>query len=214
MKWKQCRDTGVVVTDYGIDISHHNAVDDWKAVRGNNITYTILKVTESVDFIDDAATGHNIGARDQGIVTGGYHFARPVDVGQQVAHFAAQLNARKLIDRGSLWPTLDMEAEGFGNPNAFVADFIRQFRDRTGVRGMIVYANLNWFQNILRPDDWADDNVLLWIARYNGDPGNPGWAHPRLALHQHSNEGQVPGIPGPVDRNATIGAYTRGHFTL
>lgn len=205
---------GVIVTDYGIDVSHHNAVDDWNAVRGNNITYTILKVTESVDFIDEAATGHNIGARDAGIVTGGYHFARPVDVGQQVAHFADQLKARKLIDRGSLWPTLDMEAEGFGDANAFIADFIGQFRKRTGVQGMLVYANLNWFQNILRPGDWADDNVLLWIARYNGDPGNPGWSHPKLALHQHSNEGQVPGIPGPIDRNATVGSYTRGHFTM
>ncbi|TCP57113.1 glycosyl hydrolase family 25 [Tamaricihabitans halophyticus] len=201
------------MTDYGIDVSHWNAVDDWNAVRGNNITYSIAKVTESTEHVDSAVGSHVNGARGAGIATGGYHFARPVDVAAQVAHFANNLNQHGLLNAGSIWPALDMEAEGFGDANAFIRDFRDQFRARTNTNGLLVYANLNWFQNILRPDEWADDGVLLWIARYNGDPGNPGWAHPRLAIHQHSSEGQVPGIPGPIDRNATVGEYTRGHFT-
>ncbi|WP_020668913.1 glycoside hydrolase family 25 protein [Amycolatopsis nigrescens] len=202
------------MTDYGIDISHYQSVEDWKAVRDNNITYAVLKVTESTDYVDPTSAGYADGARGAGVAAGGYHFARPVDVGAQVAHFADRLSERGLLGSGSIWPALDLEAEGFGDPNAFARDFIAQFRERTGVRGMLVYANLNWFTTILRPDEWADDGVLLWIARYNGDPGNPGWAHSRLAVHQHSSTGSVPGIPGSVDRNATVGSYGVASFTI
>lgn len=202
------------MTDYGVDVSHYNAVEDWHAVRGNGISYALLKVTESTDYVDDTSAGYADGARGAGIAVGGYHFARPVDVGAQVAHFADRLAERGMLAPGSAWAALDMEAEGFVDPNAFIRDFIGQFRARTGVAGMLVYANLNWWTNILRPDEWADDNVLLWIARYNGDPGNPGWAHPRLAVHQHSDRGTVPGISGGVDRNATVGAYGLGNFLI
>lgn len=202
------------MTDYGIDVSHHNDVQDWNAVRGNGITYALLKVTESVDYVDDASAGYADGARGAGVAAGGYHFARPGDVGAQVAHFADRLGERGLLAPGSTWPALDMEAEGLGDANGFIADFIAGFRQRTGVHGMLVYSNLNWFTDVLRPDDWADDGVLLWIARYNGDPGNPGWSHPRLGIHQHSNEGNVPGIAGGVDRNATVGEYGLANFRL
>jgi LysM repeat protein len=203
------------VTDYGIDISHWNRVDDWHAVRGNNITYASIKVSESTDFTDNAAAGHVNGARAAGIHTGGYHFARDTNINAQVDHFAAQLRARGLLASGSLAPMIDMEAaELRDNANPFLTAFITRFRQVTGIRRVLVYANLDWWTRVLRPNDWADADVLLWIARYNGDPGNPGWAHPKLALHQHTSSGTVPGIPGNVDRNATIGTYNLGHLTL
>lgn len=203
------------MTDYGIDVSHWNRVDDWKAVRGNNITYASIKVTESTGFTDPAATNHANGARAAGIRAGGYHFARDTSIGGQVDHFAAQLRARGLLAAGSLAPMIDMEAaELRDNANPFLAAFITRFRQVTGVRRVLVYANLDWWTRVLRPNEWADADVVLWIARYNGDPGNPGWTHPRLALHQHTSSGTVPGIPGNVDRNATIGAHTLGHLVL
>lgn len=200
--------------DYGIDISHHNAVDDWAAVRGNNITFASMKLTEGQTWVDDAAGAHTAGARGAGIMTGGYHFARPGAIDPQVGHFAWWMGQHGLKEPGNMWPMLDMEDPEIPDPNAFIPEFVRLLRIATGVRGVLVYASLNWFQNIIDPNLWAGDDVLLWIARYNGDPGNPGWGHPRLALHQHSDAGQVPGIPGGVDRNATVGGYTQAAFTL
>ena len=203
------------MTDYGIDVSHWNRVDNWKAVRGNNITYASIKVTESTGFTDPAATGHANSARAAGIRAGGYHFARDTSIHGQVDHFAGQLRARGLLAPGSLAPMIDMEAaELRDNANPFLAAFITRLRQVTGVRRVLVYANLDWWTRVLHPNEWADADVLLWIARYNGDPGNPGWTHPRLALHQHTSTGTVPGIPGHVDRNATIGTYTLGHLVL
>lgn len=197
------------MTDFGIDVSHHNQVDDWQAVRGNNITYASIKLTESTGFIDNRADSHADRARAAGIRVGGYHFARNTDVGAQVRHFGAQLRARRMIGADSLAPMLDMEVRELRvNANAFVADFIPRLRAETGVQRVLVYANLDWWRNVLRPAEWADADVLLWIARFNGDPGNPGFEHPNLALHQHSDRGTVPGIPGFVDRNATVGDHT------
>lgn len=203
------------MTDYGIDVSHWNTVTDWNAVRGNNITFCSFKLTEGAAGADTTSPARIPAARAAGIALGGYHFARRGDVGAQVAHFANTLRGNGLLGGGSLAPMLDMEAaELRGNANGFVGDFIGRLRGATGVRRVLVYANLDWFRNVLRPDEWADADVFLWIARYNGDPGNPGWAHPRLALHQHTSTGTVPGIPGHVDRDATVGAWSLGNLTL
>ncbi|RZS37459.1 glycosyl hydrolase family 25 [Herbihabitans rhizosphaerae] len=188
--------------DYGIDLSHYNTVNDWNAVRGNNITFALCKITEGTTFVDQDAGGHLSGARGVGIHGGGYHFARPGSVVDQVTHFVNTGTPLGIFEPGSLTPVLDVEVSGVGD--AFIAEWIRVIRERTGVKRVMVYANLNFWTNVLHPDQWAGDGVYLWIARYNGDPGNPGWAHPRLALHQHSDKGSVPGIPGAVDRNATI----------
>jgi LysM repeat protein len=184
-------------------------------VRVNGISFASVKLTESTIMVDPAADGHVNGARSAGIRPGGYHFARNLDPDAQADRFTDNLKRLGLLDNGSLAPMLDMEAaELRGNANTFVRAFIQRYRIASGHTKVLIYANLDWYRSVLRPDEWADDNVYLWIARYNGDPGNPGWDHPRLALHQHSNKGHVPGIPGYVDRNATIGGYTLDSLTL
>ncbi|TCO47291.1 LysM peptidoglycan-binding domain-containing protein [Actinocrispum wychmicini] len=204
------------MTDYGIDLSHHNTVDDWNAVRGNNITYASIKLTQSTDFVDWAAGNHVAGARSVGIRPGGYHYATGLgDVDAQADRFTDNLRAHGLLDAGSLAPMLDMEAADLrGNANPFVREFIARYRIASGQSKILVYANLDWWTHVLNPDEWADDDVFLWIARYNGDPGNPGWNHPRLALHQHTNKGTVPGIPGNVDRDATMAGFGLDTLTL
>lgn len=197
------------MTDFGIDLSHFNTVNDWEAVRGNGISFVSVKLTESTAHLDLAAADHVTGARAARIHAGGYHFARPGDIPGQVRLFASRLRALGLLDGGSMAPMLDMEAGALRpTANAFVADFVARLRAETGVRRVLVYANLDWFTHVLRPAEWVDPDVLLWIARFNGAPGHPGFAHPNLVLHQHSSTGTVPGIPGHVDRDATVGAHT------
>lgn len=205
----------MTLTDYGIDVSHWNPVTDWNAVRGNGISFCSFKLTEGIGNTDSTSPGRVPAARAAGIVPGGYHFARPGDVGGQAARFAASLRAAGLLGGGALAPMLDMEAaELRDGANGFVRDFIARLRAETGIRRVLVYGNLDWYTNVLRPGDWADADVLLWIARYNGIPGRPGWSHPQLAVHQHSQQGRVPGISGNVDRDATVGSYTLAQLTL
>ncbi|WP_051386161.1 GH25 family lysozyme [Actinokineospora inagensis] len=203
------------MTDYGIDLSHYNTVADWRAVRGNNITYTYVKLTEATDWTDQKAASHVAGARSVGVAVGGYHFAHAGNVQAQVDNFTGQLRRHGLLAAGSLAPMLDIEAADLrGTANAFARDFITRLRATAGIRRVLVYAGLDWWRTVLRPDEWADDEVRLWLARYNGDPGNTGWTHPRLALHQHTQTGHVPGIPGNVDRDITLGTWSLPALTL
>lgn len=202
------------MTDYGIDIaSHQGDRIDWPAVAGHNITFASVKTTEGTTYTNPLATAQASGARSVGIAVGGYHYAHPGDVAGQVGYFAASLHARGLLAEGSMWPMLDMEEAGFGDPNPFVREFIERFRAATGAP-LLVYANASWFTTRLRPHEWADDRVLLWVAHYNGDPGTPSYSHHRLALHQHSDRGTVNGFPGLVDRNATLPGWDRSAFIL
>ncbi|MFL6116768.1 MAG: LysM peptidoglycan-binding domain-containing protein [Catenulispora sp.] len=203
------------LTDYGIDVSHWNAITDWNAVRGNNISFCSFKLTEGTANTDTTSPGRIPAARAAGLAAGGYHFARPGDIAGQVARFADSLRSNGLLGGRSLAPMLDMEAaELRPGADGFVGDFIARLRAATGVRRVLVYANLDWYTHVLHPDQWADADVFLWIARYNGNPGNPGWTHRQLALHQHTSKGTVPGVAGDVDRNATVGAWSLSNLTL
>jgi LysM repeat protein/GH25 family lysozyme M1 (1,4-beta-N-acetylmuramidase) len=196
------------MTDYGIDVSHWQSVNSWNSVRGNGITFAQVKATEGTDYVDPKFEGFAAGAKSAGIVVGGYHYAHAGNVEPQVRAFIAQLLAADLLSAGNLFPMLDMESGDVRDTgNAFVAEFVRVWRAITACP-IIVYANLDWWTHVLDPGQWVAADVVLQIARYNGDPGNPGWSHPRLGLHQHTNKGVVTGIPGDVDRDATMPGWS------
>ena len=196
------------MTDFGIDISHYNRVDNWQAVRGNNITFVSVKLTESTGFSDRPRLGHVDRARAAGIHAGGYHFARRTPIcraGPALCRPAPARSAstgRTLSPRCSTWrpPSCAPGA------NPFVADFIAGLRSATGIRRML---------RVREPRLVPQRPAAVGVARreraaldrpLQRQSGNPGFAHPSLALHQHTDRGRVPGIPGNVDRDATLGA--------
>lgn len=204
------------MTEYGIDVSHWNAVGDWNAVHGNGISFVSVKVTESNGYVSPDASAQTNGARAAGITAGGYHFAQNDSSPEvQAQFFVSECNARALLLPGSFVPMLDLEAAGLrATADDFTARFIAAFRVYSGQSRIAVYSNGDWYRNVLHPDQWADENVFLWIAVWNGDPGNPGWSHPRLALHQHTDKGTVPGVNGNVDRDCTVAPFTVTDLTL
>jgi LysM repeat protein len=209
--------------DFGIDVSQWNNVTDWNAVRGNNISYTSVKLTQGDYYFSPTCAAQVDGARGAGIAPGGYHFGDPgPGVGANVDTFAGMAAKLNVLGAGSFLPMLDIEDSPTdhihwdpGTANGFVADWIRLLREATGVGRVAVYASLSTWRNTLRPDEWADGDVVIWLALFNGAPGDTGgYNHPRLALHQHSDEGVVPGVAGPVDRDVTVGAFTLADLTL
>lgn len=209
--------------DYGIDVSRWNNVVNWNSVRSNGISFASVKLTQGDYLTSPTVVAQVDGARRAGIAVGGYHFGDvKVPVERNVSRFVSVGRERGVFAPGSFAPMLDLENSPGDNiywnansANSFVPRFIRQLRDATGVGPVAVYASLSVWQNMLRPNEWADDQVFLWVAVYNGDPGNlRGWTHPRAALHQHTSEGNVPGVAGHVDRNVTLGSFTTQSMTI
>lgn len=195
------------MTDYGIDISHYQTLTSPAAVRGNGIAFAWIKATEGADYRDPAFSGLAANLAAVGIRTGVYHFARPGSAAGQ-ARFLRSV-ASGDMGNGHLYPVLDMEDNAIGDPNGF----INQFYDALG-GPMVVYANLDWWTHRLNPIAWGNRNIVGWIARYNGDPGNPGFTYPRMVAHQHTDAGNVPGFAGTVDRNVSMPGKSLADFTI
>lgn len=198
---------------HGIDISNHQATAsreagtpiDWLAVARDGIRYCWCKATEGPGFRDAYLVALINGARAAGIPAGAYHFARPGDPVQQARWFASHAKLADSFARDALRPMLDVEDTGVDD--AWIAAWLKEFRAITGVRRVIVYANAYFWSVRLKPDRWIDEDILLWIADYNGDPGRLRWNHPQLALHQHTETGRVVGFPSNVDKNVTVNGF-------
>jgi GH25 family lysozyme M1 (1,4-beta-N-acetylmuramidase) len=200
-----------------IDISSHNGVSSWLAVRGDGIVGASIKVSQQVNYVNPLLGVQAAGARAVGVTPGGYHFGDPrVDPAAQARFFVQNGSPHGLFQLGALAPMYDAE-HWDGNftwtkaqINKHIPEHIRVVREETGVQRHLVYASLSWWQSgFLDVDAWADDDVLFWIAVYNGQPGNlQGWAHRNNVLHQHTSTGIVPGIPGHVDKNVTLQGRT------
>lgn len=193
---------------YGTDLSMWNAIADANRVRAAGISYAWVKATEGSNWTDPTFANKVRQLREAGIITGAYAFLRAGSVAAQLAHFRQVAGDAGCLDVGALMPMADMEAADVrGNANSVVTAFY----DGLGVRPMDCYANLDWFRNTLRPNDWGNRDILGHIAHYNGQPGEPAWKYDRAAVHQHTDQGNIDGIPGNADRNATMAG---SRFTL
>lgn len=191
--------------EFGIDVSHWNAIADANAVRQNGIAFAWCKATEGAAYTDPTFALKVNQLRAAGITVGAYHFMRAGDPAAQARYFGNVARAAGCLAPGALLPMFDMEASDVrGNAN----NIVNAFYDALLPGVAEVYGNLDWWAHVLKPASWGSRNLVGHIARYNGSPGSPGWSYDKLAVHQHTSSGKVPGIPGNVDRNATYGTYT------
>lgn len=197
--------------DYGIDVSNWNAISDAHRVRAAGITFAWCKATEGTGYTDPTFFGKVAQLRAAGIVVGAYSFLNGSNVQAQAQHFKSVAGPAGCLTVGALMPMIDMEdANARGAANTIVPAFY----DAVGVAPQDVYGNLDWWNNVLHRASWGARDLLGHIARYNGNPGNPGYSADKLAVHQHTDAGNVDGIPGHVDRNATMAGYSLAQICI
>jgi lysozyme len=213
---------GGAVTDYGIDVSSFNTINNWAAVRTMN-SWAWAKATQGSGYTSSAFAGQMAGGQKAGVAMGAYHFPDPrVSVATNVAHFVSIARPSGAFAKGAFVPMLDMEndpADGIewsaGGANSFIPAFRDALRAATGVQLLCVYASESWFASgFLQPSQWADGNVVLCAAQYSGVPGQLGWSHPRLAVHQYTDNAPTPGAAGPTDRSVILAPYSLQQLTI
>ncbi|WP_020670292.1 glycoside hydrolase family 25 protein [Amycolatopsis nigrescens] len=186
----------------GINLSLHETVDDWTAVRASTVLFASITVTESTNWTDSAAAKQLMEAQRAGLRAGVRHYARPGAVQDQAAHCVRTGKRLGAFQPGSLAPALEVEAEGVDD--RFIKSWIKAVRHASGLRRVLVYADQEYWKQRLHPDKWADSEVVLWLTNHNGIPGRPGWFHPRLGVHQHDNQAGVPGVRGPIGQDSLV----------
>lgn len=186
----------------GIDVSSYQGSVNWQAVKESGVGFCYVKFSEGTSSSYATAPAQFNGATAAGLVTGGYHFARPNYSPQaNAAAFAEQVTALNAV-AGHLPPCLDLEV-GTGNLAGWASAFVAELRHLTGCRRVMIYSSLSFFTTQIT-EAWCDDDVLLWLARFNNAPGQVGYSSPRLVMHQYSDAGSVPGVAGHVDLDVAL----------
>jgi GH25 family lysozyme M1 (1,4-beta-N-acetylmuramidase) len=198
----------------GIDVSHWQNAIDWLAVAASGKTFSYIKASEDIDFVDQNYATNRAAANAAGLVVGAYHFAQPDasagDAAAEADHFVD--TAQPVA--GDLLPVLDLERTGSLSPTvltAWVRDYLARVQERLGVHA-VIYCSPNFWKNYMADTTWFANNgyQVLWVAHWTtaSDPTVPGgaWGANGWTFWQYTSSGVVPGIAGRVDLNRYNGS--------
>lgn len=191
----------------GIDVSNWQGDIDWAAVRGAGTKFVFIKATEGGDYLDPKFQQNWEGARRVGLPRGAYHmvyWCRPAH--EQALWFI--LNVPN--DADALPPVLDLEWNGHSKtcPKKVAVSVAREkiaimlevMEAHTGKRP-IIYTDTTFHREVL---EGQFEGYNFWLRSVAAEPREIFRARPWL-FWQFTTTGHVPGIAGPVDRNAFNG---------
>jgi len=212
--WKTQESMGTEVWA-GIDVSSHNGVIDWEKVGKTNNKFAVIKLTEGRTHKNRRRKTNWNGAKENGLLVGGYHFGRPdTDKGPSDAVAEAKSFIKQLEyvgwERGvDLVPVLDAEA-GMKTDDQYNAEwctiFCEYMEAELGVKPIIYTAKWYWnayLKNANRLTLAKLCTYPVWWADYNAkNPVNPnlrGWND--WDIWQWTGYGSCSGMKGRVDQN-------------
>ena len=175
---------------YGVDLSHHNTVEDWDKVTAS---FVYLKATEGETYKDNTFTGFAKGARRRGIAVGAYHFMTTSSPARR--QFFNFYNATKKAEP-DLVPVLDIERQTKGHTvsKASLRNEVRVFVDlckKHFGKAPVIYCNQPFYIKYF----WGYfDDCKYWCGDKDFPACLPHAIHQKTIRH-------VPGIVGEVDYN-------------
>lgn len=184
---------------HGIDVSHHQGTIDWDYFAescDSLISFVYCKATEGSSHVDSRWVENRHALIDHGIPHGAYHFYSPnTEALAQAKHFLAHY---KMHD-SDLPPVLDAETESKTDKQLIsgMLTWLQHVEAKTG-RRPVIYTSHHFYRSKFKG---KFPGYKFWIANYN--PIVEGLDDPAIICWQHSDNGNVPGIQGPVDMNFT-----------
>ena len=191
-------------TAQGIDVSEHQGRIDWEAVKASGIDFAILRVgfgAPSFGGRVDYQFNRNISECERlGISYGVYIYSYAWN-DQQAADEASMVISCLSGHNPRLPVYYDLEENSIiaDGRQAGLASRAQVFCRAISAAGFKpgIYANLNWFNNILTDPVFKSSAWDHWIAQYNWRCDYTG----KYSFWQYASNGRVPGINGNVDMN-------------
>jgi GH25 family lysozyme M1 (1,4-beta-N-acetylmuramidase) len=185
-----------------IDLSHHNRVNSWPAIKSAGVRAVILKATEGTSYVDNTFADRRLDAIRAGLIVSSYHFLKHGDVDAQMQHYLETVNPKRgervVIDHEDAAVTLDdlheaVEAILNADPSLQI----------TVYSGHTIKEQLGD-----KRDDHLAEHTSLWIAQYTSAaaPSWPKATWPAWSLWQYTDRASVPGVSGPCDANRFNGS--------
>ena len=189
---------------HGIDVSEHNGIIDWEAVKKSEIDFAIIRCGYGKDDSsqDDKLFVRNISECERlGIPYGVYLYSYAADregARSEAEHVLRLIGNRKPIC--GIW--IDMEdADGYkqknGIPYSAGVEICDEFCKIMESKGYYtgIYANLDWLTGPL--NDPMLEKYNKWVAQWNSVCEYGG----TYVMWQYTSSGTVSGIEGNVDMN-------------
>lgn len=198
----------------GIDVSEHNGIIDWNAVKASGTDFAFIRVGytgygEKGTKVYDKYYKENItGALNAGIEVGVYWFSQAISCTE--AADEAQKVLSVIGDYNITLPVVfDYEFGGGGasgrlykRRNSLGKEYMTQIANKfcerveqAGYRGC-VYASENFFKDYLIAEN-ISNKYEIWLANYATKTSYAG----EYNYWQYSSAGKVSGIEGSVDAN-------------
>ena len=204
-------------TAQGIDVSEHQGRIDWNAVKASGIDFAILRVgfgAPSWGGRVDYQFNRNISECERlGIPYGVYIYSYAFD-NQQAADEASMVINCLSGHNPRLPVYYDLEDNSIiaNGRQTGIASRAQVFCNRISDAGYEpgIYANLNWFNNILTDSVFKSSSWDHWIAQYNSQCDYTG----NYSFWQYKSNGKVPGINGNVDMNYAYVDVSLYHWQL
>ena len=192
------------VTAQGIDVSEHQGRIDWDAVKASGIDFAILRVgfgAPSFGGRVDYQFNRNISECERlGIPYGVYVYSYAFD-NQQAADEASMVIDCLSGHNPRLPVYYDLEDKTIiaDGRQSGIASRAQTFCNKISSAGYKpgIYANLNWFNNILTDPVFKSGSRDQWIAQYNSQCHYTA----SYSFWQYTSRGKVSGISGNVDMN-------------
>lgn len=142
---------------FGVDVSHHQDVVDFAALRQGGIEFAFIKSTEGGSFVDDRFARNLAAARTAGLVVAAYHYVR------SDASAAAQVaNVRRVVPPDV--PIIpDVEANSGALP--LTTDVVARLR-AAGYSVPLLYIPRWYWQQLGSPSMFGFGLPYLWSSRY------------------------------------------------
>lgn len=197
----------------GIDVSHHQGVINWDAVKNAGIDFAVIRCGYGNDQTDqdDEQWERNVSECERlGIPYGVYFYsyALTADMAVSEGQHAVRLLRGHTPDLPVFYDLEENSQLVLGSSG--LAEIARIFTDIVSAQGyeVGVYASLNWWNHYLT--DPVFENWYRWVAEWRSSCSYGG----RYEMWQYASDGSVNGIRGRVDMDYWYGDLTKPYSGL
>ena len=194
----------------GIDVSEYQGKISWSYVdtieKKYPLHYVFIRATVGRDRPDRQFERNWLGAKENKMIRGAYHYYRPNENSlEQAELFITTVK----LEKGDLPPVLDIEKlpknQSIANLKLGLKRWLKAVESHYGVKP-IIYTGERYYDDFLK-EEFSD--YLFWIANYNfyREEIDSDWL-----FWQFTEKASIPGIKGNVDVNIYNGDLQQLQF--
>ena len=194
----------------GIDVSEYQGKISWSYVdtieKKYPLHYVFIRATVGKDRPDRQFERNWLGAKENKMIRGAYHYYRPNENSLEQAELFIKTVK---LEKGDLPPVLDIEKlpknQSIANLKLGLKRWLKAVESHYGVKP-IIYTGERYYDDFLK-EEFSD--YLFWIANYNfyREEIDSDWL-----FWQFTEKASIPGIKGNVDVNIYNGDLQQLQF--